>query len=663
MIFLKRLLISVLPLCACLLLASCGKKSEGGGSTAADMSVKSSVSTENMDFEFSGRDTTYDYDENEVVTVDENEKSIKITSEGSYVVTGAHESITVEAGKNDKVRIILKNAEISNPSGPAIYIKSADKVFLTVCEGTASTLSDGTEYSDEYTADNADAAVFSRADLTINGLGTLNIKGNFKCGVASKDDLIICGLTLVAESAGHSLEGKDCVKIKDAALCLTAGADGIHSDNSEDSDKGFVYVASGNIEIAAENDGIQAETVLKIENGTFKITTADGAGEVKTEAAPQMPDFSGNGSGSTSADEESRKALKAEKLVTVSGGSLEIDSADDAVHSNGDIEIGGGFFEIFADDDGFHADEKLIISAGEITIEKSYEGLEGQTVNVTGGSIDITASDDGINAASPSDSTESTTRPGPGMGGGMDNDSSASVNIGGGYIVINASGDGIDSNGSVYMTGGTVLVSGPTDNGNAAFDYGGEAYISGGIAVFCGTPGMAQGFSENSNQASFMYSLQSSADAGKSVAVTDTAGNVIAAFMPAKQYSHVVISAPELEKGGSYKLLIGGTPSAGDKNGFAANGTVSGAETEEEITLTAVSTSFGSNGMGGGMQGGGMQGGGIGGRGDGFNMKPGQNGDFDPTGGEEPPEKPDGDGGTPPEIPQGGFGEKQKEKA
>ncbi len=646
MIFLKRLLILVLSLCTCLMLASCGKKGESG--SAADMSVKSSVSTENMDFEFSSRDTTYGYDENEAVTVADSESRVKITSAGTYAVSGSHESITVEAGKNDKVRIILKNAEISNPLGPAIYIKSADKVFVTVCEGSESILCDGTGYSAEYTEENADAAVFSRADLTLNGLGTLTVKGNLKCGVASKDDLVLCGLTLNVESAGHALEGKDCVKIKDASLRLTAGADGIHSDNSEDADRGYVYVASGNIEIAAENDGIQAETVLKIDNGSLKITTGGGAGEAEaeTEATPEMPGFSQGDSREASNDTESRKALKADRLVTVSGGSLEIDSFDDAVHSNGDIEISGGFFVILAGDDGFHADEKMIISGGEITVEGSYEGLEGQTVTVTGGSIDITASDDGINAASPSGSTDSGTRPGMGMGGAMDNDSAASVNIGGGYIAVNASGDGIDSNGSLYMTGGTLLVSGPTDNGNAALDYGGEAYISGGTAVLCGTPGMAQGFSEGSEQASFMYSLQSTAQAGKSVAVTDADGGVIASFMPAKQYSHVVISAPSLKKGGSYRLLIGGTASDGDKNGFAATGTVSGAETEEEIKLTAVSSSFGSSGMGGGMQGG------PGGRGDGFDKKPGKNGGFEQSGGEQPPEKPDNDGNTPPEPPQ-----------
>lgn len=601
----KKTVIPVLILCACLLLSSCGKKNTASGTNNINnMSAVTEISTDDMDFEFSNKDTTFNYDESEAKTIADSEKAVKITAEGTYVVSGEHESITVSAPDTAKVHIILKNATVSNTSGPAIYIESADKVLITAYKGTTNTLSDGTSYTGSFKDTNIDGTIFSKTDLTLNGEGTLNITGNCKCGAVSKDDLIICGLNLTVKSTGCALEGKDCVKIKDAAITVSSGGDGIRSTNTEKTNKGFVYIETGNIDITSGSDGIQAATVLKAANGNVKIT-AGGAADTKQNSGDRnMPGFGGKTQ--TTDDEESTKGLKAGSLIVIDEGSFEVSSKDDSFHSNGDIEINGGSFTAATGDDGFHADSNLIINGGSITVSRSYEGLEGQKVTVTGGNIDITASDDGINAASPSVSGSSTDgRPG-------NSDSNALITIGGGYILVNASGDGIDSNGNVAITGGTVLVSGPTDNGNAAFDYNGEATVSGGTVILCGSSGMTQGFSEKSEQASFMYTLDSSASAGSSVALTDEKGNVIASFIPAKQYNNIVITSPSLKNGSSYKLVIGGTVSGADKNGYASSGSVSSAAQTLDIKLTGITTSFGNGGMSGGM-GGGNKGGGFGG--------------------------------------------------
>lgn len=601
----KKTVIPVLILCACLLLSSCGKKNTASGTNNINnMSAVTEISTDDMDFEFSNKDTTYNYDESEGKTIANSEKAVKITAEGTYVVSGEHESITVSAPDTAKVRIILKNATVSNTSGPAIYIENADKVFITAYKNTTNTLSDGTSYTGDFKDTNVDGAIFSKTDLTLNGEGTLNITGNYKCGAVSKDDLIICGLNLTVKSTGCALEGKDCVKIKDAAITVSSGGDGIRSTNTEKTNKGFVYIETGNIDITSGSDGIQAATVLKAANGNVKIT-AGGAADTKQNSGDRnMPGFGGKTQ--TTDDEESTKGLKAGSLIVIDEGSFEVSSKDDSFHSNGDIEINGGSFTAATGDDGFHTDSNLIINGGSITVSRSYEGLEGQKVTVTGGNIDITASDDGINAASPSASGSSTDgRPG-------NSDSNALITIGGGYILVNASGDGIDSNGNVAITGGTVLVSGPTDNGNAAFDYNGEATVSGGTVILCGSSGMAQGFSDKSEQASFMYTLDSSASAGSSVALTDEKGNVIASFIPAKQYNNIVITSSSLKNGSSYKLVIGGTVSGADKNGYASSGSVSSAAQTLDIKLTGITTTFGNGGMSGGM-GGRNKGGGFGG--------------------------------------------------
>lgn len=596
------------------------------------MSAVTEISTDDMDFEFSNNDTTYDYDESEAKTVADSEKTVKITAEGTYVVSGEHESITVSAPDTAKVRIILKNATVSNTSGPAIYIEKADKVFITACEGTVNTLSDGTSYTGDFKDTNIDGAIFSKTDLTLNGEGTLNITGNCKCGAVSKDDLIICGLNLTVKSTGCALEGKDCVKIKDAAITVSAGGDGIRSTNTEKSNKGFVYIETGNIDITSGNDGIQAATVLKAANGSIKITAGGGDADTKQNSGGRnMPGF--GGSTQTTDDEESTKGLKAGSLILIDEGGFEVSSKEDSFHSNGDIEINGGSFTAAAGEDGFHADNNLIINGGSITVSQSYEGLEGQKVTVTGGNIDITASDDGINAAGSSSSSSTGGRPGS-------SDSNALITIGGGYIVVNASGDGIDSNGNIVISGGTVLVSGPTDNGNGAFDYGGEATVSGGTVILCGSSGMAQGFSDKSEQASFMYTLDSSASAGSSVAVTDENGNVLASFIPAKQYNNVVISTPSLKNGSSYKLVIGGTVSGADKNGFASSGSVSSAAQTLDIKLTGITTTFGSGGMSGGNMGGGNKDRFGGGQAPGMNG--GAPGDTNGDNGGTPPDKPNG---------------------
>ena len=602
----KKTVIPVLILCACLLLSSCGKKNTASGTNNINnMSAVTEISTDDMDFEFSNKDTTYDYDESEAKTIADSEKVVKITAEGTYVVSGEHESITVSAPDTAKVRIILKNATVSNTSGPAIYIEKADKVFITAYKNTTNTLSDGTSYTGDFKDTNIDGAIFSKTDLTLNGEGTLNITGNCKCGAVSKDDLIICGLNLTVKSTGCALEGKDCVKIKDAAITVSSGGDGIRSTNTEKTNKGFVYIETGNIDITSGSDGIQAATVLKAANGNVKITAGGGAADTKQNSGDRnMPGFGGKTQ--TTDDEESTKGLKAGSLIVIDEGGFEVSSKDDSFHSNGDIEINGGSFAAATGADGFHADSNLIINGGSITVSRSYEGLEGQKVTVTGGNIDITASDDGINAASPSSSGSSVGgRPG-------NSDSNSLITIGGGYILVNASGDGIDSNGNVAITGGTVLVSGPTDNGNAAFDYNGEATVSGGTVILCGSSGMAQGFSDKSEQASFMYTLDSSASAGSSVALTDEKGNVIASFIPAKQYNNIVITSPSLKNGSSYKLVIGGTVSGADKNGCASSGSVSSAAQTLDIKLTGITTTFGNGGMSGGM-GGRNKGGGFGG--------------------------------------------------
>lgn len=568
----------------------------------SEITVTEEIDVGGMDLEFTDNDKNSNYSNSAVKATDENEDIIKITTDGIFKVTGNHSQIVVNAPDTAKPKIILENVNISCENGPAIYIESADKVFITLADGSDNTLSCGTGFDESY--DNADGTIFSKADLTINGGGSLVVNGDYKCGIVSKDDLNIVDTNISVTSVGTAIEGKDCVKITNSNITVDAGTDGIKSTNSEDGARGYVLIESGKFKITSNNDAVQAETALFIRGGEFEIETGGGSAVSSSNYGNENNNWGmwgGNTQSSSSTDTESAKALKAVSLIEIDDGSFSIDSSDDAIHSNSDLEIKGGSFNIASGDDGIHADDQMIISGGRIEITKSYEGIEATAITVSDGNIDVTASDDGFNAAGGNDSSALSGRPGQNP---FESDSNAQINFTGGYILVDASGDGIDSNGDITLSGGVLLVSGPTNSGNGSLDYGGTAVVNGGVAVIVGSSGMATTFSSSSSQASFMYNINA-ASADSFVSVTD-GDKVIASFKPKKDFNNVIVSSPSLNIGDTYTLNIGGSVAKADSNGYTDNGTVSSPDSEYEIELSSVSYSnaggMGDN-IGGGMHG------------------------------------------------------------
>ena len=398
------------------------------------------------DTSVSKRDSSGEYDASVATTLYPAD-NLTISEAGIYILSGKYEGmILIEAGEDEKVQLVLKNATLTNEDGPAIYIRSADKVFITAVEGTVNTISDGSAYSliDDDTA--LDAAVFSRDDLTINGTGELIINGNYKHAVVSKDDLIVTTKDLTVNAANVGLNGKDSVKLSDTTVSITAGSDGIRSESGTDADKGFVSVMDSAVTIVSGKDGIQAETSFTAENATVNITTG------------------GDNTRSIDAT-ESYKGIKAGISIIIDSGSYQINALDDAIHTNGSLRISAGDFTLQSRDDGIHANVMIEISGGMINIS-AFEGLEATYILISGGDITIQASDDGINGARKSSLYTPT------------------VEITGGTVTVTMSAgdtDGIDSNGNVIITGGTVSV-----NGNSAFDYDGSVTFTGGTVYVNG---------------------------------------------------------------------------------------------------------------------------------------------------------------------------------
>lgn len=551
------------------------------GADSDPVSVDFSKTDKDM---FTDRDSRDEYDEDDSVLIELNGNSatassgsveisgstVTITEEATYIISGnlSDGMIIVNAPDDAKLQIVLNGVNITSETSAALYILEADKVFLTLADGTENYLSNGGTFTaiDE---NNIDSALFSKQDLTFNGTGSLTVNSPAGHGIVCKDDLVFTDGNYTVNSASHGLDANDSVRITGKTdLTIDAGKDGIHCENNDDSSLGFIYISDGIINIEAEGDGISAGSYAQIEGGTFDLLIGGGSINGTNASSGSFGGFMGGrpgqrpGGTSSSTDESSTsmKGIKAANSILISIGDFTIDSADDSVHSDVSVIINGGNFDIASGDDAIHAEDTLTITAGSINISKSYEGLEAFHVAVQGGDIILIATDDGINAAGGTDASGMTGgRDGMfgGGRGGMGGMSSGngSIVISGGNLCVNASGDGIDANGTLEISGGYTVVSGPTQGDTATLDYDRSAKITGGTFIGTGAAGMAQTFSD-SEQGVFAVSVGNQS-AGTSIILEDKNGNTIISYSPDLPFAVVILSSPDIVTGETYKITVG----------------------------------------------------------------------------------------------------------
>lgn len=497
--------------------------------------------------------------------------TVTITGEGTYIIRGTLNDgmIVVNAGEKDKMQIVLDGASVTSASSAALYILEADKVFVTLAEGTENLLANGGSFTaiDE---NNIDGAVFSKQDLTFNGSGSLTVTSPVGHGIVCKDDLVITSGTYTVNSASHGLDVNDSVRIQAGTLSIDAGKDGIHAEDADDATTGFVYVSGGTLDIEAEGDGISAALYAQIENGKIDILAGGGYKNGQSHSSGGFGDFMGGGrpggraatTTTTTTDDSgtSMKGLKADSGILISNGTLNIDSADDGIHSNAAVTINGGSLTLASGDDGIHGETDLTITAGSISITQSYEGLEALNILVTGGDISLVASDDGLNAAGGVDSSGTGGRDqmfgGMGGQGGMGGASNGSIVISGGNLYVQASGDGMDANGYLEITGGYTVVCGPNSGDTATLDYDISATISGGVFIGTGASGMAQTFSANT-QGVIAVGVGGGQSSGVKITVSDSDGKELVSYQPELSFSVIIFSTPELVSGQSYHVTVG----------------------------------------------------------------------------------------------------------
>ena len=490
-----------------------------------------------------------------------------ITSAGSYILTGAYAGITVSVGNGETAHLFLNNATISGGAGIAISnTNKKSTLIITACENTENEVASA--------ADDVNA-IHVKGTLKINGTGTIKVSAK-KNGIKVSKGLSIADSTINLTAGNHALSAR-FIEAENAKInVLLAGKDALNAECDDKTqeftlDEGYVSLKSSKVFASVSGDGIQADTFVYITGGSVDIETAAtfvsyGAESITTYNLSE-DDFRYIKSGDTykKIDDvatkgaryamiQSAKGIKCGEIkyeidgteyavtkntnyfIVIDGARVKINSSDDAIHTNsGNVLIKNGTLDLTTLDDGIHADELVKIDGGEITVNGSYEGIEGAYVEIGGGTIYITASDDGINAASDDESV------------------SEHIIISGGTITVDASGDGLDSNGAIYVTGGTLIVYGPTTGADTGLDADGGILIDGGNVFVATTKEMLEIPASNSKSNVLVYGVNT-VPAGSEIILTNADGGEMVRITLKKQAQAIILSTPELATNGTYSL-------------------------------------------------------------------------------------------------------------
>ena len=596
--------------------------SENAMESASDINFDLELTESTIDTEFTDREKSGSYKVSEAVKITLNKttatvsgsgakadgSTITITEEGVYIVSGTLEDgqIIVDASDSDKVQIVLDGVNINCETNAAIYVREADKVFITLAENSSNTLGGGNEYT-QIDDNTVDGVIFSKSDLVCNGTGSLTIEADYKHGIVSKDDLVITGGTYKITAADNGITAKDQLKILDGSFDIDAANSAVKAKNADNAELGNIYIAGGIFTIEAEQDGFHATGSIVVDDGTITVNSGDDGFHAELDTIIR---------GGTILVEKSNEGLEGKRVV-VNGGDITVNASDDGINAANSGDDGanaansgdGGVNAANSGDDGANAtnpganaagsgdddsnaassnnDSSAAVNSGDdSSISGAADGKEPpQMPPDTENGSDMQPSQDfdpenapsGGNAPqnfdpgnAPSDGdAPQMMQGGPGGGG----NSELYIKITGGTLTVSADGDGLDSNGGLLVTGGTTIVYGPTSDGDSALDYDGSAIVSGGILAAIGSAGMVESFDEASTQPVIIYYCTETQSADTTITLTDSDGSALFTVTPEKAYASIVLTCPEMKLDATYTLA------AGTDN--------------EEITLTDIITTAG----------------------------------------------------------------------
>ncbi|WP_413040743.1 carbohydrate-binding domain-containing protein [Rothia dentocariosa] len=479
------------------------------------------------------------------VTVEDG--TLTITKAGTYKLSGEYQGqIKVETADSDAVRLVLDNANITNSSGAALNVVNADEVILYSASGTTNTISDGADYT-ATGEDDPDAVVYSKADLTIAGEGALKVNGNHEDGIHTSDGLVIASGTLEVNAANTGIKGKDYVDILGGTINVTAQQDGIKSTNDTDEGKGWTRLSNGTVTVNAGDDGFKASRVVEISGGSLTVEQSDEGIEA------QYINVSGGDVNVTSADDGMNASLKTSDSESTDSSANTSDTADQQQNNQQQGSLPGGQQ---SGTSGTAQQQNNTQNQGNRNM--------GQPPAMPGGNAQDGTSQNGT-AGTGQQGMDQPPQGGMPGGGGTFEVIDAAINVSGGNITVNAEGDGIDSNGVTTLSGGTLIVNGPSQGGNAALDTNGDLLLNGATVLSGSTADMFEAPSTNSTSGYLKLTNSSGFEQGSTVQVADSSGKVVANYKVTKSNVQLVlVSSSSIVKGQSYTVYT--TTSAVDSN-------------------------------------------------------------------------------------------------
>ena len=437
--------------------------------------------------------------------------TITITSGGTYRLSGEYSGqVKIEAAKTDTVRLVLDNAKITNSTGAAINVVSAAEAIIYTAAGTTNTVADEANYT-ATGDDDPDAAIYSTANLTLAGEGSLSVEGAYEEGIHTTGGLVIASGTLEVNAANTGIKGKDYVDITGGIVNVTAAQDGIKSTNTDDESLGFTRLSAGSVTVSAGDDGLKAPRTLEISGGTLNI-------------------------------EKSNEGIEAQ-YINILDGDVTVNSTDDGINAS----LKDSSSDTSSDTTSGTA------PAGQQT-QQNQNGQVQQAPAGGGTAPGGSQGSTGQNQNMPQPPTDGAM---PGGGGGIFEVVDAAINISGGTVVVNAEGDGIDSNGTATFSGGTVTVNGPTAGGNNALDSNGDLLLNGGTVTAGSTADMFEAPSSASTSGYLKITDSSALTQGSTIQVTDSSGTVVANYKITKSgVQLVLVSNKNIVKGQSYTVSV-----------------------------------------------------------------------------------------------------------
>ena len=509
------------------------------------------------------------------VTVEDG--TLTITKAGTYKLSGEYQGqIKVETADSDAVRLVLDNANITNSSGAALNVVNADEVILYSASGTTNTISDGADYT-ATGEDDPDAVVYSKADLTIAGEGTLKVNGNHEDGIHTSDGLVIASGTLEVNAANTGIKGKDYVDILGGTINVTAQQDGIKSTNDTDEGQGWTRLSNGTVTVNAGDDGFKASRIVEISGGSLTVEQSDEGIEA------QYINVSGGDVNVTSADDGMNASLKTSDSESTDLSANTSDTADQQQNNQQQGSLPGGQQNGTSNQQqqgtGQPQPPAMSGTSQDGTSQNGTSGTAqqqnntqnqgnqnmGQPPAMPGGNAQDGTSQNGTTGTGQQGMGQPPQGGMPGGGGGTFEVVDAAINVSGGNITVNAEGDGIDSNGVTTLSGGTLIVNGPSQGGNAALDTNGDLLLNGATVLSGSTADMFEAPSTNSTSGYLKLTNSSGFEQGSTVQVADSSGKVVANYKVTKSNVQLVlVSSSSIVKGQSYTVYT--TTSAVDSN-------------------------------------------------------------------------------------------------